>query len=151
MGRKYYGYSIAVATGTNTTLVGLVSAATIKPKLYEIVMGSVATPADQACNISVMRFTVAGTPAAAFTAVAPDPNDPASLAVLNQGVFSVEPTTTASSNLLVFSMNQRATFRWVVNPGYELIAPSTAANGLSVRCLSSTSTQAMDTTVAWEE
>jgi hypothetical protein len=151
MGRKYSGITATIATGTNKTLQSLQSATTIRPRLYEIIMGSNATPADQACQLSVLRFTAVGTAAGTFTPVAIDPGDPASLAVINQGVFSGEPTYTANSNLLLISMNQRATFRWIVNPGYELIAPATANAGLGIKTLLSTSTQTMDTSFSWEE
>lgn len=151
MGRKYSGIASAVATGTNLSLIGLQSAATIRPKLYEIILGSEAAPADQAVRLSILRFTAVGTPAGTFTATALDPGDPASLATVNQGAYSVEPTYTANSNLLLISLNQRATFRYVVNPGYELVAPATANNGLGLRSLASTSTQTMDTSIFWEE
>jgi hypothetical protein len=151
MGRKYTGIAATVATGTNKTTGSVQSASTIRPKVYEILVGSEATPADQAAQMTVLRFTAVGTPGGTFTPIALDPGDPASLAVFNQGVFSVEPTYTASSNLLLFTWNQRATFRWIVNPGYEIVCPATASNGIGVRSLLSTSTQAADTSISWEE
>lgn len=151
MGRKFMGNALGVATGTNKTLISLQSTTAIKPRLYEIMVGSEATPADQAVQLSVLRFTAVGTAGSTFTPQALDPSDPASAATVNQGVFTGEPTYTGSSNLLVISLNQRATFRWIVNPGYELICPASNNNGLGLRSIASTSTQTQDTSIAWEE
>lgn len=149
--RRYAGKSGSVAVGTNKTLLSLISAATIRPRLYDLVIGSVATPADAATHFAVMRMTAVGTEGSGFAPTALDPADPASLADCGQGVFSVEPTITANSELLDFSMNQRATFRWVASPGGEIVAPATASNGLVVRSLSSTVTTAHEVSIHWEE
>jgi hypothetical protein len=149
MGRRYHGMASA-ATGTNLTILTLISAATIRPKLYDLIIGCVATPADQATKFSVLRFTAAGTEGSGFTPVAIDPNDPAALADYGCGAFGVEPTYTANSNVLQISMNQRATIRWVAAPGGELMAPATAANGLGVRSISGTGTAAHEVS-AWHE
>ncbi len=145
-------YSV-VGTDTNTaatTMLGVTSAATVRPAIYELVIGSIATPADNAWDFFLQRYTVAGT-STAFTPVALDPADPASLA--SAGVnHSVEPTYTANAYLGRFSGNQRATFRWVANPGSELKMPATAANGIGL--LSQTavgSAVAMTFTIYFEE
>ena len=149
--RKYFGYASAVV-GTNLTMITMISAATIRPSLYEIIIGSVATPADQATRFRVLRCTAAGTSAANFTPQALDPADPASLAVCGQSVFSVEPTYTANSDVLQISMNQRATYKWTAaGPGYELTAPATAANGLGLRSISGTGTAAHESSFTWLE
>ncbi|OHB75584.1 MAG: hypothetical protein A2W31_00820 [Planctomycetes bacterium RBG_16_64_10] len=44
---------------------------------------------------------------------------------------TVEPTYT--TELLRFSINQQATFRWVAAPDGELIAPATASNGIGLQ------------------
>ncbi|TAL13943.1 hypothetical protein EPN95_04620 [Patescibacteria group bacterium] len=130
MGRRYTSTGNQNAAAT-TTIIGLTSATTIRPKLYEIVFGSAAVPADQSFNMKILRYTAAGT-ATAFTPVAHDPADPAALATSGND-HTVEPTYTASSDLLSFSINQQATFRWVVPPEEGLVAPATAANGLGLR------------------
>ena len=125
-------YSIA-AQDTNTaatTQVGMTSAATIRPKIYDLICGSDATPADNAAEYNLQRHTAAGT-STAFTPVALDPADPTSLAAAGQN-HSVEPTYTAAALLLEWAQNQRATFRWVAAPNSELVLPATAANGASV-------------------
>jgi hypothetical protein len=114
-----------------TTILGLASATTIRPKIYEILFGSAATPADQAFNMQLKRFTAAGT-ATAITPQALDPADPASLATGAEN-HTVEPTYTAGAIMLSFSINQQATFRWVTLPENGIVAPATAANGLGLQ------------------
>lgn len=149
MGRKYNGQGTA-ATGTNKTILQLISATTIRPQIYDVVIGSVATPADQAARFYLARFTAVGTEGSGFTPVALDPGDPASLA--DYGVaHSAEPTYTANAMLLQISLNQRATFRWVAAPGGELKCPASANNGIGGYSVSSTSTQAHEMCFHHEE
>lgn len=114
-----------------TTILGLTSATTIRPRIYEIIFGSAATPADQAFNMQLKRFTAAGT-ATAVTSQALDPGDPASLAAGAEN-HTAEPTYTAGAVMLSFSVNQQATFRWVTLPENGIVAPATAANGLGLQ------------------
>jgi hypothetical protein len=135
--------------GTNRTLAGVTSAATVRPVIYDLVVGCDATPADQATRFAVQRFTAAGT-STAFTPVAVDPGDPASLAA--GGVnHTAEPTYTANAVLLTISLNQRATFRWVAAPGGELKMPATAANGLGLQSVAATGTARHDCVIHFEE
>lgn len=126
------GYSIS-GQDTNTagtTMLTLVSAATVRPELYDVVVGSVATPADNAAQYYVQRFTAAGT-VTAVTPQALDPADPAALVTAGVNA-SVEPTYTAGAIMLRVPKNQRATFRWVAREGGEIKSPATAANGLGI-------------------
>lgn len=114
----------------DSSVIGLVSAATVKPVLYDVTFGSGATPADQAFNMKISRFTAAGT----ATTVTPEPHDPDDPAALASGRsnHTAAPTYTASTELLSFSLHQQATFRWTTLPEQGLIAPATAANGLGM-------------------
>ena len=60
------------AAASDITILGLTSAATIRPHLFHITFGSDATPADQAFNMVLQRYTAAGT----ATSVTPVPQDP---------------------------------------------------------------------------
>ncbi len=111
-----------------TTILGLTSAATIRPKLYDFTSGSAATPADNAGEYYIQRSTAAGT-STAVTPQALDTGDPSSLASAGEA-HTVEPTYTANAILLAWTQNQRATFRWVASPGGEIVLPATAANGI---------------------
>jgi len=150
MGRRYTTHGTG-AVGTDKTISTMVSATTIRPALYELIAGCEATPADQATDFKLNRFTAAGTAGSSFTPIAHDPADPAALASSGSGVFTTEPTYTASSFLLQFSMNQRVTFRWVTIPEMGLLAPATAANGIGFKSASATGTATHEGTLIWME
>lgn len=130
MQRRYASTGDQNAAAT-VTIIGITSAATIRPSVYFLVIGSAATPADQAFNLKIKRFTAAGT-STAFTPIALDPADPAALAAAGYN-HTVEPTYTASSDLLSVSFNQQNTFKWETLPQFGLKAPATAANGLGLQ------------------
>lgn len=132
MGRRYSIDGQDTNTA-GTSILGLTSAATIRPKIYDLIFGSDATPADNAGEYVLQRYTAAGT-ATAVTPRALDPGDPASLAAAGE-VHTVEPTYTADAIMLQWAQNQRATFRWVAAPGGEIILPATAANGVGIQVI----------------
>lgn len=148
---KGYSGVGSAAAGTDLTILTLISAATIRPALFEIIIGSVTAPADQATLLSIMRFTAVGTEGSGFTPVAHEPESPAALSDVGVGVFSVEPTYTASSDQLYIAVNQRNTFRWIAQEGAEIVAPRTASNGLGLRSKSSSATPAINATLRWKE
>lgn len=112
----------------STTILGLTSAATIRPKIFDLQIYSAATPADNAGEYYFQRYTAAGT-ATAVTPQATDNADPSSLASAGEA-HTVEPTYTANAILLSIGGNQRASLRWLAVPGAELVLPATAANGV---------------------
>src|SRR3979490_383820 len=91
--------------GTNLTIAEVLAVgATTRARIYDIIVGSDATPVDVATKFNVIRGTVSGT----GTAVTPntlDPGDPASLMSVKVGTF-VTQTKTANSSLLNFALNQ---------------------------------------------
>ena len=105
-----------------------------RPKVHDLMFGIEGTPSDQAIVWDISRTTGAGT-ATAVTPNALDPADPAALTVANAN-HTVEPTVTAASNLLPAAVNQRATVRFVVTPGKELVIPATNNAGLAFRAKS---------------
>lgn len=139
MARRYGINGNVISTASATLPLGnIVSATTVRPMVTDIIVGFDPTPADLAFDMAMQRGTTAGTWAgaggAAITPQALDSGDPAALATGNQGVCSVGPTLTASAFLLKWSMNQRATFRWVAAPGFELKLPA-AVNSLNLMSL----------------
>lgn len=129
-------YSIEMNRTASATLsVGNVTADATRPrrfKLYDLVFGSAeATPADGNSLWQVQRCSSAGT----GTAVTPQALDPGDAATEMDALeaHSADPTLTANAILLSVGLNQRATFRWVAQPGGEIVAPATASNGLAVR------------------
>jgi len=118
--------------GNTTTVIAMLSATTVKPEIYDVVIGCSGTAADNVANIAVKRLTAVGTEGSGVTPRALDPDAPAALADGAEG-HTAEPTYTASSELLEIALNQRATFRWVAAPGSGLVAPSTANNGIGMQ------------------
>lgn len=118
-----------------TTILGLTADATRprRMKIYDVVVGSDATPADNAAEYVLQRITAAGT-ATAVTPQALDPGDPASEQDAGEA-HSAEPTYTANAIMLQWAQNQRATFRWVAAPGGEIVIPATAANGIGLQVI----------------
>jgi hypothetical protein len=122
-------------TGSTTASLGSIGAVSTtqarRGRIYDLIMGSEATPADAALLWTVQRYTAAGT----NTAVTPQKLDPADAAFLGEAGenHTVEPTYTAGAIVLNIPLNQRATFRWVAAPGGELVYPATTANGFGIQ------------------
>jgi hypothetical protein len=140
--------SQAVASPTDSVL-GLTSATTVRPEIYHFVLGCQATPADNALNWLLQRYTAAGT-ATAVTPHALDPSDPAALASAGED-HSVEPTYTAGAILGEFSVNQRASLPWYAREGREIKLPATAANGVGWQPVHASFTGVVDVTAHYQE
>ena len=129
MARRYSAWGRDTNT-VNITVFGLTSTTAIRPRIYDFIIGSEATPADQAARMTLQRTTTTGT-STAVTPIALDPSDPAATFTAGEN-HSGEPTYTASALLLQLALNQRATFRWVAAPGGEIVLPATASNGAAL-------------------
>jgi len=146
------GYSVSGPSESGTgpkTAVTVIASASVRPRLYDLVLGNIQAPADQAFHVGVGRTTTTGTAASNPTPNKLDPGDVA--AVATAGItHSAEPTYDAT-NLLEIPLNFRASFRWVANPGYELVVPATASNCLGVRNILSTAAGILRATAHWFE
>lgn len=154
MGEKFSASGSGIASGTDKSLFNFfnpLATPTRRGKIYDLLVGSVVTPADQAAKFLLGRTTAVGTEGSGFTPVNIDPAGPAGETDVGVGVYGGEPTFTANKTLLLFSLNQRATFRWVAAPGSELMIAATQNNGAALKTSSSTSTQAHDFCVLVEE
>lgn len=153
MGERFSGFAGGVASGTDKTLLNLfnpLATPTRRASLFDLVIGSDDTPADQAARFVLARTTAVGTEGSGYTPNNLDPGGPAGEMDIGVG-HSAEPTYTANKELLVFSLNQRATFRHVCAPGAEFRSAATQNNGLGLKTKASTSTQAHEATVLYEE
>lgn len=148
MARSYHTRGVATV-GTDKSAVSLIAATTVRGKIYEFLIGSAATPGDQAANWAVQRFTADGT-GTAFTPIAIDPADPAALCS-SKSNYSAEPTVTANAFLFQASVNQRATLRWIAAPGKELVIPATSGNGAVVKTAAATGTAVHEVGAYFEE
>lgn len=134
MGRKYaVSGSLTAQNSTTAPQSDLRGTTAIRAMIYDLIVGSAATPADNAARFQLQRSTTAGsTPTTSITPQAIDPGDPAASSTCDQGTYSTNPTLTASAFLLNWSQNQRATFRWVAAPTSELVIPATSNNGIAL-------------------
>ena len=150
MGR--YATVHQTAAGTDLALINFESNATAPPRIYDLIRGCDATPADVAGEFVLNRTTTVGT---GGTALVPEPLDPLTVAagtIAHGGTFSGQPVDTAASELLMIGLNQRATFRWVAAPGGELIAKALVENGLMLRTVAmSSGTPNMNVTIHFSE
>ncbi|MCI0403569.1 MAG: hypothetical protein L0212_08610 [Acidobacteria bacterium] len=137
-----------VASPTDSVL-GVTGTTAVRPEIYDLIFGSSATPADNALNWLVQRYTVVG----AGTTVTPQSLDPNEVAATFTSLsdHTTEPTYTAGAILLNISANQRSTQRWVAAPNGALKIPATANNGLGVQPVHSSFTGLVECTCHVEE
>jgi hypothetical protein len=147
--RNYAGSGTRAVVSPTKTLLALNGGTTIRPCLTDIIVGSAATPADNALEFVLQRSTAVGT----GTTVTPqpiDPADPAAIATMLTN-HTVEPTYTAGAVLLDIALNQRATQRWVANPGREIKLPATASYGVGLQPVHSSFTGNVTATFHFED
>lgn len=108
--------------------------------LYDVMFGTLGTPADTTYQFDISRATTTGT----MTAVTVFPLDPADGVASTIGTVNAtaEPTYTATPADSVFNLgiNQRASYRWVSAPGSEIVWPATNLNGVGLRAQSASGT-----------
>lgn len=143
MAERFFTRVAAVASGSDKTLLTVFNPAatpTTRGRIYDLLIGSVDTPDDQAADFLLNRITAVGTEGSGLT-----PHNilggPAGAYDSGLGAFSVEPTYTAGSVLFAAQLNQRATLRWVAPPGGEIVLAATQNNGAGLKTVTSTSTQ----------
>jgi hypothetical protein len=105
-------------------------------RVYDYMVGSITTPADNVFDHELIRSSTAGTAAA----VTPSPLDPAEAASVFDAsdTYTVDPTFGVL--LMRMSLNMRAAYRWVAAPGGELVWPATTNNGITGVVQSATTT-----------
>lgn len=143
--RNYCTQGTAPVASPTKSLLGLASGTTIRPAIYDLILGSSATPADNAILWQLQRFTAAGT-STAYVPLPLDAGDPACTVVAGV-LHTVEPTYTAAAFLFRCSLNQRATHRWISDPDAPLLLPASANNGCGLFGVHSSFTGAIDATV----
>lgn len=132
-------------------LIGLTGAnsAPRRIKIYDLLIGTNGTPADNFMEFDISRVTLAST----ATSATPQPLDQADATSLttttvNSSTFG---TITANTNLFYVGINQRASYRWVAAPGSELVSPATSSAGFQLRCRSGGYTGTATGTILFEE
>jgi hypothetical protein len=107
---------------------------TRRGKIYDILVGTDGTPADNYMEYDLARMTAPSTSAL----VAANPLDPADAAMASGSVANstTEGTFTSSGQVWYIGVNQRASYRWVAAPGSEFVYPATSSAGLGLRARS---------------
>ena len=130
--------NISTTYGSTSVQVAVfaTTGALCRGKLVEFAFGADGAPnaSDTDIVYDVSRMTADGTGTAA-TPVAQDTAGTAAASTAKVN-YTVSPTDTATSSVKSFSLNQRASQRWVAGPDDKLTWPATAASGLVFRALS---------------
>ena len=138
-------------SATYKTLLALTAQTTSlrRIKIYDLLVGTNGTPADNYMEWDVSRQTAAGT----STSTTPNALDPADAAAFTVGSanFTAEGTITAASSVFYVGVNQRASYRWVAAPGSELVAPATNLAGFAIRVRSGGYTGTSTATAMFQE
>jgi hypothetical protein len=137
------------AVSAAKTLLGLTGGTTIRPGIYDLFIGSSATPADNALLWYFQRSTAAGT-STAVTPSAIDSADPVAIATAGQN-HSGEPTYTAGAILFHHALNQRASHRANIDPMAPLMVPATGSNGIGLYPSHASFTGNVDATIWYFE
>jgi hypothetical protein len=129
----------AALNATNTAsatvpMVNLMGTATSQIGIFEINAGSDAS-ADNAVKYAIMRTSARGTQATTFTATAVDQNVTQAALTTVDLTWNINPTITASSQILQWGMHQRATYRWVAYD-YTKLLRSQAGTGKGMALMS---------------
>jgi hypothetical protein len=121
--------------------------------IYEFEVGASGTPNATDCaivwDISAITSTGTGT-VGVVTALDQADAATGSASTINN---TAEGITTANSQRWQLAANQRASYRWVVNPGGpgELVVPATNVAGLALRAKSATFASTADAAIYFRE
>lgn len=129
-------------SGTYKTLLNMYASSTTalrRGKVYDLLIGTNGTPADNYMEWDVSRFSA--TAILTATAVTPNPLDAADSAFLGVANANATGENTYVANgvgasVFYVGVNQRASYRWVAAPGSELVYAATALVGLGLRARS---------------
>jgi len=140
----------AVTASPGDTVVSLTSAATIRPAVYELILGTTGTPGDQAIEWQLRRFDTADGTGDALAEQPVDPADPAALATA-KGNHTVEPTYGSLAIPLILGIHQRATFHWRAMQGRGIKIPAVATEGVGIVPFNASYIGLATATMFWEE
>lgn len=140
------------AAGSDLPIINLTGSASVRIGLFELILGSDASPADLAGEFVVNRTTDVGTGGTSLPSIPLDPLTVAATGAAKGGTFGVAPTDTASTELLMIPLNQKATFRWAaLADRYRIFSIASANNGLMLNCTGHGGTPNMNAVMMWDE
>lgn len=153
--------SLVIIANSTATTANTGAGMLRRGKLYDLLVGTNGTPADNFMEWDVTRATIGTTPAAVTVQISSlsstfglDTADPGYVAAtaINS---SAEGGVTATNEIWYVGVNQRASYRWVAAPGSELVYPAvssaTASNGVSLRTRSGGYTGTATATLLFNE
>jgi hypothetical protein len=157
-----YGNQIIIAPSSGALVSNPVASGLRRGKIYDILIGTNSTPADNYIEYDLCRATVGttltwtGSVSSVSSGYALDLADAgfAAFCAINSTAGSSAGSIAISQPWYV-SVNQRASYRWVCNPGSEIVYPAvssaTAGNGVALRARSAGYTGTITGTVMWQE
>jgi len=138
-----FGSSVSLAAG-----LGAGSGIAKREKWFDLLLGTNAAPGDTYLEFDVARVSALSSQLTPTTTVissvssayVTDPGDPYGFLTYAQVNLTAETGITALSEPWYFGMNQRASYRWIANPGDEIVMPANLqtvttfpGNGLDLR------------------
>jgi len=157
-------YKSLVVIGNSTTSTATFGTGGLKRgKLYDLLIGTNGTPADNFLEFDITRVVVGtssvlgGGLSSLSSNFGLDPADSNGFVNLCTINTSIETAMTATTEAWYIGINQRASYRWVAAPGSEIVWPAvsssvtTGGNGVAVRARSATYTGTATGNVLWQE
>ena len=139
--------SLILAGNSSATTATVGGGAFRRGKLYDLMIGTNGTPADNYLEFDVVSATLGTTPSGIVNTLVSsvsstfglDPADTAVVAALSIN-STAEVGVAALTERWYLGIDQRASYRWVCNPGSEILYPASSSNpgnnGLAVRARS---------------
>jgi len=125
--------TIGTQTGaTDATILGLTGGTGVRPRIYDVNVGTSSSPLDNAALLYLQRTTAAGSGGTTPTPTPHDPADPTAEVTAVSDPTS-EPTYTATEVLLDIPLNQQVTFHYFTLPEEGFIIPATANAGVGLK------------------
>lgn len=118
-------------------------------KIYDLLIGTNGTPADNFVEWSLGALTSPSTSAI----ITSNPLDQADAVAASGAVANstTEGTFASSGERFYVGVNQRASYRWVAAPGSEIVWPATSSAGYALRARSASYTGTATGELLYEE
>ena len=154
-------YNTQILVGNSTTSGATISGQLRRGKLYDILVGTNGTAADNFMEWQVCRATMGASSTLALglsslsSQLALDPADNTGCVNMLAINSSIETAYTLTSETWYVGVNQRASYRWVAAPGSEIVWPAnssaTGNNGILCRARSGGYTGTATVNLLWQE
>jgi len=154
-------YKTQLLIGNSTTSGATVTGMLRRGKLYDLTLGTAGAPADNYYEYDICRVTMgtsstlAGNISSLSSNFGVDGSDNGGAIACIGTNSSIETAFSALTEVFYMGVNQRATYRWVANPGSEFVYPAassaTGINGFAIRARSGAGTVSVTTSLLFSE